>query len=99
MTETNQKIICNGVRPTKADIYLSAAELVDSGILGGFKSQILAAMAQYDYYCGYGYGCGYNYYGYDDYYDYGYYYYYALLSKEERVIALLFLAAIYSEES
>ena len=101
-------ICCNGILPKKAQIYLSAAELVDADkgeTLISFKSAIIAAMNLYDY--------EYDYeYDYDDYayayaydYDYAYYYYHDYddddddvhaYTHSQKVIALLFLAEIYS---
>lgn len=79
-----QRIACNGVKPTKAMVYTLAAELVELEGIIEFKDAVIETMKSYDYY----------YYYYDYYYDYYYYYYYDLI--KEKVIALLFLAAIYS---
>ncbi len=98
------KIACNGVKPTKAEIYTLAAELVELENIVSFKGAIISSFDSYDYvdhnnnhYNNYNYthnGYNYDYYYYYDYTDYGYYNY--KLTKEQKVLALLFLAAIYS---
>lgn len=102
------KIQCNGIKPSKAEVYLLAAELVEIHDIKYFKSAVIAAIAShdYDYECEYDYDYGYYYGYYYDYYDYDYDYcdycdycdndYYHDYSKEQKVIALLFLSAIYS---
>lgn len=88
------KIITNGTAPTKAQIYLTAAELVDvdeGKNLILFKDAIIAAMKLYDYYYDF------DYYDFDYEYSYNFYYEYSYVySYKEKVIALLFLAEIYS---
>lgn len=97
---TRTKIACNGVKPKKSEIYLMAAELVDSDGLASFTLAVASAMRVYDYddyYHNHDYDdYDYDYYDYDDYYDdYDYYY---NLSISEKVIALLFLSAMYASK-
>ena len=73
------KIACNGVKPSKNEIYTLAAELVESQNIFRFKSAIIESLKSYDYDYGYGYDYGYDYdydynygYNYDYGYDYGY---------------------------
>jgi hypothetical protein len=104
------RIQCNGIKPTKAMVYTLAAELVEVEGIIGFGVAIIEAFKSYEYYEDYDYEYYYEYYyDYDYYYDYykdyyyyneydyykDYYYYYEL-SQAEKVIALLFLAAMYS---
>lgn len=81
----NGSIPCNGVRPSKAEVYTLAAELVgmeetDTSIIINtdttIEDAVIKAIQKYYY----------KYYYYD--------YYYA--DKEIKVLLLLFLAAIYS---
>lgn len=103
------RITCNGIKPSKSEVYALAAELVDTQEgLDSFKSAILEAFKSYDYYdydyYNYYYNYYNNYYYYDyynnDYYDYynnhDYYDYYNY-TKKEKVIALLFLSAMYAK--
>lgn len=85
------KIKCNGIKPTKAQVYTLAAELVMTEGINGFSAAIINALKSYEYEYDYDYGYDHGY-GYDH-YGYGYYNNYSL---EEKVIALLFLAATYS---
>jgi hypothetical protein len=98
-----EKIKCNGIKPSKAEMYTLAAELLETEQILNFRSAIIEAFKSYDYYDP-------NYYYYDNYdydyeYDYDYYYYYDYdydycyynnYSIEEKVITLLFFAAMYS---
>lgn len=93
------KIACNGIKPAKAEVYTLAAELVEVENIVVFKAAVLEALKSYDYYHYDDYYYHYDDYYYDDYddYYYAYYYYdYDDYSKEEKIIALLFLAAKYS---
>lgn len=95
------KISCNGVKPSKQMIYTLAAELVEVEQIDKFKAAIIEAMKSYEYdyyYYEYEYDYDYYYYYYYDDYSYSYsYYYYYTYSYAEKVIALLFLAAMYSD--
>lgn len=92
-----------GSEPSKEEVYMLAAEIQDKEDMS-FKRSIYCALLSYDYYYYYDYD---YYYEYDyDYYSYGYYYYYYGYyyyydydydSKEQKVIALLFLATIYTK--
>jgi len=105
------KIKCNGLKPTKSEVYKLAAELTEIEGHRYFKSTILETLLHYDYdYEDYYYDDDYDYdyyddyyaddYAddyYDDYYDYNYDYNYDL-SQAEKVIALLFLSAMCTKE-
>lgn len=69
-----KKIHCNGIAPTKAEVYTLAAELQEIHEFKYFSDALISALKSYEYA-----------YEYDD------------LSSDEKVIALLFLAAMYSE--
>lgn len=95
-------IACNGIKPTKTEVYTLAAEMAEKYDIITFKQAIHSALIHYDdadyYYDDY-----YDYYYYNDYYDYytdynDYYDYYDNhhFTPEEKVLALLFLAAMYS---
>jgi hypothetical protein len=91
------KIKCNGVKPSKAEVYLLAAELVEVEEILGFRAAIIEAFKSYDY----DYDYDYDYYYYDYYYYDYYLYYYDYdydydYSIQKKVIALLFLSAMYS---
>lgn len=89
------KIACNAVRPTKSAVYLLAAELMEVEGITAFRAAVIEALKSYDYYDTYYYAyyCDYYYCGYAYYYDYcGDDY----KSIPEKVLALLFLSAMYS---
>lgn len=101
-----EKIKCNGIKPSKSEIYKLAAEFVDTENIETFKESIIESLKSYDYYYYYDYTYYYYYY-YDYYYTYYYDYYYTYdydydyyytyyYTKEQKVIFLLFLSAIYS---
>lgn len=90
-----KKIRCNGVKPSKSDVYTLAAELQSKYNLYYFHTAVIAALGSYDYHYHYHNHYHYHYhYHYDHYNDYYQYYYH--FSKQEKTIALLFLAAMYS---
>ncbi len=82
------KIKCNGIKPSKREVFTLAAELVDMWgeefEINSYYDAIMSALKSYDY----DYDYDYDYYYY--YYDYGY-------SYKEKVLALLFLAQIIPE--
>lgn len=90
----------NGTRPSKAEVYALAAELVDAGSEGEFNSfcyTVMCTLSFYEHYHDYGYR--YYDYKYRYYCDYGYRYHRDCedeCSKDEKVIALLLLSAMYS---
>ncbi len=84
-----------GTKPPKAELYLLAAQIQDAGESMSFKRAIYSAMLSYDYDYDYEYYYYYEY-DYDYYYYYEYDYEYHNNSKEEKVITLLFLCAIYT---
>ncbi len=85
------KIECSGIKPTKSEVYKLAAELVELEGIESFKSALIEAFRSYDYYDYYAdYDYHYHYYYNDDNADYDY-------SLEEKVIALLFLSAMYAD--
>lgn len=92
-----KKIPCNGIRPTTSEVYTLAAELQDIHEFKTFKEAIMSALMSYDY-AYYAYQYYYYYYEYYDCYSYDYYDYdhydYDYGSKEEKVMTLLFIAAI-----
>ena len=97
------KIACNGVKPSKSEVYTLAAELQELHRLEYFKEAIVSALMSYDYYADYySYDYSYSYsYDYYDYYSYSYSYschddYDYDYSSSEKTLALLFLAAMYS---
>lgn len=100
------KIACNGIKPKKSEVYLLAAELVETEEIKGFRAAIIEAFKSYDYYYDGYYLDDYYYYdGYDYYFDYcyfdaGYYYGYDYYSYSlpEKVIALLLLSAMFAEK-
>lgn len=83
-------IACNGIKPKTSKVFLLAAELADQRGDASIKDTIKLAMKCFDYD---GYECA------DGYaYDYGYADGYNQHRKNEKVIALLFLAAIYESQ-
>jgi hypothetical protein len=99
-----QKIPCNGIAPTKSEVYTLAAELTELHGIESFHVSVMSAIKSYDYYDDNDYDYDYYYYAYDYYYDYYYHLYHQdsgknnhnYFSQEEKVLALLFLAAMYS---
>lgn len=94
-----KKIPCNGIKPSKSEVYTLAAELAETEDIFSFSTAVKSSMLSYDYHYDYHYYDYYNDYYYDyhyDYDDYDYYHNYNHLTKEQKVISLLFLAAMYS---
>src|ERR1700694_1557272 len=82
MRTLDEKIKCNGIKPTKAEVYTLAAELIAIGGIAikniTFRTSIIQAFKVYDYYYDdydYDYDNAYDY-DYDYAYDYAYDYYY-----------------------
>ena len=113
------KIVTGGVKPSKSEVYLLAAELQELHQFKYFSEAVVSALKSYYDYDYYEYEYDYYEYDYDYeyeyYYDYEYYYeydysydyyysydydysydYYYSYSSAEKVIALLFLSAMYS---
>lgn len=102
MLKEKELIVCNWKKPTKAEIYTLAAELVETEGHVWFGAAVLAAMTSFDYYAVPKPDVIHDYFDelhpdLECYYQSNINQIFYNFSSEEKVIALLFLAAMYTE--